>query len=60
MGIDKRYQFMEKMTGTKANRPQLDRLKDEVSLDVYDIEGTDYVKLEDILAIIDVLQAVMK
>ena len=29
-GIDKRYQFMEKMTGTKTNRPQLDRLKDEV------------------------------
>ena len=30
MGIDERYRFMEKMTGTKANRPQLDRLKDEV------------------------------
>jgi len=30
IGIDKRYRFMEKMTGTKANRPQLDRLKDEV------------------------------
>jgi len=29
IGIDKRYRFMEKMTGTKANRPQLDRLKDE-------------------------------
>jgi len=30
VGIDERYRFMEKMTGTKANRPQLDRLKDEV------------------------------
>jgi len=30
IGIDERYRFMEKMTGTKANRPQLDRLKDEV------------------------------
>jgi DNA invertase Pin-like site-specific DNA recombinase len=30
MGIDERYRFMEKMTGTKADRPQLDRLKDEV------------------------------
>ena len=30
IGIDKRHQFMEKMTGTKANRPQLDRLKEEV------------------------------
>ena len=30
IGIDNRYRFMEKMTGTKANRPQLDRLKDEV------------------------------
>ena len=29
-GIESRYQFMEKMTGTKANRPQLDRLKDEL------------------------------
>jgi len=28
--IAPRYRFMEKMTGTKANRPQLDRLKDEV------------------------------
>jgi len=28
--IPDRYRFMEKMTGTKANRPQLDRLKDEV------------------------------
>jgi len=30
MGIDTRYRFMEKETGTKTNRPQLDRLKDEV------------------------------
>ena len=30
IGITDRYRFMEKMTGTKANRPQLDRLKDEV------------------------------
>ena len=30
MGIAERYRFMEKMTGTKTNRPQLDRLKDEV------------------------------
>ena len=30
VGIDERYRFMEKMTGTKASRPQLDRLKDEV------------------------------
>jgi len=30
VGIDERYRFMEKMTGTKTNRPQLDRLKDEV------------------------------
>ena len=30
MGIDKRYQYMEKMTGTKSDRPQLDRLKDEI------------------------------
>lgn len=30
MEIDERQRFMEKMTGTKANRPQLDRLKEEV------------------------------
>ena len=28
--IDMRYRYMEKMTGTKTNRPQLERLKDEV------------------------------
>ena len=30
IGIDERYRYMEKMTGTKAERPKLDRLKDEV------------------------------
>lgn len=29
-GISERYVFMEKMTGTKSNRPQLERLKDEL------------------------------
>jgi DNA invertase Pin-like site-specific DNA recombinase len=30
LGIAKRYIFMEKLTGTKSNRPHLDRLMDEV------------------------------
>ena len=59
MEIDERYRFMEKMTGTKANRPQLERLKGEVR------EG-DKVYLEslsrlgrstkDLLALIDYFQ----
>ena len=30
LGIDKKYRYMEKMTGTKSDRPQLERLKDSV------------------------------
>ena len=30
LGIDGRYRFLEKITGTKADRPQLKRLMDEV------------------------------
>jgi len=59
IGIAERYIFMEKMTGTKMNRPQLERLMDEVR------EG-DFVYIEslsrlgrstkDLLALIDFFQ----
>jgi len=55
-GIDKRYQFMEKMTGTKASRPQLDRLKDEVREgDIIYIESLSRLgrSTKDLLALIE-------
>jgi len=30
VGVEERHWFMEKKSGTKANRPQLDRLKEEI------------------------------
>ena len=56
MGIDKRYQFMEKMTGTKSDRPQLDRLKDEVREgDIIYIESLSRLgrSTKDLLALIE-------
>ena len=58
-GIDERYRFMEKMTGTKANRPQLDRLKDEVREgDTVYIESLSRLgrSAKDLLALIDYFQ----
>ena len=58
-GIDERYRFMEKMTGTKANRPQLDRLKDEVREgDTVYIESLSRLgrSTKDLLALIDYFQ----
>jgi DNA invertase Pin-like site-specific DNA recombinase len=60
VGIDKRYRFMEKMTGTKANRPQLDRLKDEVREgDTVYIESLSRLgrSTKDLLALIDYFQS---
>jgi len=58
-GIEKRYIFMEKMTGTKADRPQLKRLKDEVREgDTVYIESLSRLgrSTKDLLAIIDHFQ----
>jgi DNA invertase Pin-like site-specific DNA recombinase len=60
MGIGARYRFMEKMTGTKANRPQLDRLKDEVREgDAVYIESLSRLgrSTKDLLALIDFFQS---
>jgi len=60
VGIDKRYRFMEKMTGTKANRPQLDRLKDEVREgDTVYIESLSRLgrSTKDLLTLIDYFQS---
>jgi len=59
-GIEKQRIFMEKITGTKADRPQLDRLKEEVREG-----GTLYIEslsrlgrsTKDLLAIIDHFQS---
>jgi len=59
VGIDERYRFMEKMTGTKANRPQLDRLKDEVREgDTIYIESLSRLgrSTKDLLALIECFQ----
>jgi len=56
IGINERYRFMEKMTGTKADRPQLDRLKDEVREgDTVYIESLSRLgrSTKDLLALID-------
>ena len=60
IGIAKRYRFMEKMTGTKANRPQLDRLKDEVREgDTVYIESLSRLgrSTKDLLALVDYFQS---
>lgn len=60
MGIDKRYQFMEKMTGTKASRPQLDRLKDEIREgDIIYVESLSRLgrSTKDLLALIEFFQS---
>lgn len=59
IGIGERYRFMEKMTGTKADRPQLDRLKDEVREgDAVYIESLSRLgrSTKDLLALIDEFQ----
>ena len=59
MDIGKRYRFMEKMTGTKADRPQLDRLKDEVREgDTIYIESLSRLgrSTKDLLALVDFFQ----
>ena len=59
VGIDDRYIFMEKMTGTKTNRPQLDRLLDEVREgDTVYIESLSRLgrSTKDLLALIDFFQ----
>ena len=56
IGIESRYIFLEKMTGTKANRPQLDRIKDEVREgDTVYIESLSRLgrSTKDLLALID-------
>lgn len=57
--IGSRYRFLEKETGTKANRPQLDRLKDEVREgDTVYIESLSRLgrSTKDLLALIDLFQ----
>lgn len=59
LGITPRYIFMEKMTGTKADRPQLERLKDEVREgDTIYIESLSRLgrSTKDLLALIDEFQ----
>ena len=59
VGIDERYRFMEKMTGTKTNRPQLDRLRDEVRTgDTVYIESLSRLgrSTKDLLALVDEFQ----
>ena len=60
VGIDERYRFMEKMTGTKTNRPQLDRLLDEVREgDTVYIESLSRLgrSTKDLLFLIDYLES---
>ena len=60
MGIAERYRFMEKMTGTKADRPQLDRMKDEVREgDTVHIESLSRLgrSTKDLLALVDFFQS---
>ena len=59
IGIDTRYRFMEKMTGSKADRPQLDRLKDEIRIgDTIYIESLSRLgrSTKDLLALIEYFQ----
>ena len=59
IGIEERHRFMEKMTGTKASRPQLDRLKDEVREgDIIYIESLSRLgrSTKDLLALIEYFQ----
>ena len=59
-GIESRYIFMEKITGTKASRPQLDRLKDEIRAgDVLYIESLFRLgrSTKDLLSLIDYFQS---